>query len=647
MLRFVSSVRDAVYGAVPLTQCEVELLSTRCLTRMRGIKQTGFAHLEFPGANHTRFEHCIGTMHTAWMMSQGIPDISEDLVAMARLAGLLHDIGHGPFSHALEFASRAFSDELPPEVAETLCGHETHTKQLVLNDPQVSEIITSHASSRAFSLEDVAALAVGEYEKPATNSVLSGPVDADKIDYILRDNHHCGFNVGLDIHSLGSIFQWSGEGAAVLNDLGRSFAEQLIVGRYHLVTRVHHALRNRMANFILALCLREAILHGGEDACRRLGDVCRSQGDAQLLSFVEQHSPTHWPFLQEYLEGGDGRFTEIKSFGFAVLGPKDRYDAWIAATNPQLIGRLSRALQQRTKRQDVYVDVYTASVPDGELGCLAPDDPAYVMPLRQQSLVSGVLSASHACLSVAIYGASPCHFALSEADLKEYARFDATMDMEKAQSMVDTLWKGDPSDLACQMILTSILAEASNGLRGKQRILPDFVPLVLYAVDAAVVEALDQRRVAIDGIANLEEFMAGHLWKCLQKVGYPEDLKRHDRDEHTGFLIGDPCSRLCDEIGLLADLSLIYAEGKTIKIGRTFQPRLKLSMAGWGRGYVETVLSDRPELSDFVEAVKAATVDLIGGKAEQYGKYFDLVGQRKRGPERKEYARNIPLELTK
>ena len=95
-------IRDSIHGNIRIDGVFTDLVETPELQRLSNIKQLGLAHLVFPGAHHTRLEHSLGAFYMAKMLSESLPlDPDEKLVLMC--AALLHDVGHGPFSHTLEF----------------------------------------------------------------------------------------------------------------------------------------------------------------------------------------------------------------------------------------------------------------------------------------------------------------------------------------------------------------------------------------------------------------------------------------------------------------------------------------------------------------------------------------------------------------
>ncbi|MFA5416282.1 MAG: HD domain-containing protein [Methanoregula sp.] len=137
MLSFSKWIRDPLYGFVGLTETEVKLLDTPPLQRLRRIKQLANAHLVYPSAMHTRFEHSLGVMHIAGRMAEQL-QFSDDDVRAVRYAGLLHDIGHGPFSHVFEAALH--------DICGKLINHEEITRLIILNESTVLDDWDQHTT---------------------------------------------------------------------------------------------------------------------------------------------------------------------------------------------------------------------------------------------------------------------------------------------------------------------------------------------------------------------------------------------------------------------------------------------------------------------------------------------------------------------
>jgi hypothetical protein len=145
--------------------------------------------LVFPGATHTRFEHSIGTMHVADRMGQRLVDLYERGESspftradarITRLAALLHDVGHGPFSHVVD----TIFDEQPGKR-----GHEWIGATAIQQVPELRDVLETEEAGTASAISD---LLVSRGRRTISRDIVSGPTDADKIDYLLRDSHHTG-----------------------------------------------------------------------------------------------------------------------------------------------------------------------------------------------------------------------------------------------------------------------------------------------------------------------------------------------------------------------------------------------------------------------------------------------------------------------
>ena len=128
-------IRDSVYGDIELSKFEVKVMDMPQFQRIRRIKQLGLISLIYPGANHTRFEHCIGTMNLASKLATKL-DLNDDEIELVRISGLLHDIGHGPFSHVSEGVLSFPHEELTKHVIEKTSLHDLldekfNTKEIV------------------------------------------------------------------------------------------------------------------------------------------------------------------------------------------------------------------------------------------------------------------------------------------------------------------------------------------------------------------------------------------------------------------------------------------------------------------------------------------------------------------------------------
>ena len=193
-------LRDPIHGFIYRSETEQKIIDTKIFQRLRGIRQLAMANLGYPGALHTRFEHSIGTMHIASRMAKQFL-LDQDRERLVRLAALLHDIGHGPFSHISEYALSNYYDKSKMGEIATEKIHEKITQQIIQEDEALSHLISD--SDR----EKIVKLLAGKGIS-LERQIVSGPLDADKQDYLLRDSYFCGVKYGVyDIERLINTLQ--------------------------------------------------------------------------------------------------------------------------------------------------------------------------------------------------------------------------------------------------------------------------------------------------------------------------------------------------------------------------------------------------------------------------------------------------------
>lgn len=245
--------RDPVHGFVRLQGRELEIVDTPIFQRLRRIKQLALAHLVYPGAVHTRLEHTLGVVHVAGQMAERL-GVHAEATRIIRLAALLHDIGHGPFSHPSEdvLASLA-SEEGRKQKGETDKIHEVITRSIIRTDRDLRALISERDREDIIKLLDVG------WGQQLYKDIVSGPLDADKQDYLLRDSHHCGVRYGVyDISRLHdvlcSVSDMSEESLAVDAD-GVNTLEQFVLARYYLTTQVITHKGRRITDSMLVRAL--------------------------------------------------------------------------------------------------------------------------------------------------------------------------------------------------------------------------------------------------------------------------------------------------------------------------------------------------------------------------------------------------------
>jgi len=242
-------IKDPVHGYVYISEEERDIVDSYPMQRLRRLRQLAGSEYVYPGANHTRFEHCVGVMYLAGKVLEN-PHISslvtDEEVDMCRIAALLHDVGHGPFSHV-------FEQLLIKELEKT---HEDITSWIV----EKSEV-GDKLSRMGYKPQEVGKLAVGKLHKPSTafiDQIISSGIDVDKQDFIVRDTYHTGAEYGfIDVFRLIHALDVLGENLAV--ELGAlSALEVFMIARIESFKSIYFHRVGRAAQIMLANAMEKA-----------------------------------------------------------------------------------------------------------------------------------------------------------------------------------------------------------------------------------------------------------------------------------------------------------------------------------------------------------------------------------------------------
>jgi len=264
----VRMVRDPLWQNIGLDRTAAAIVDAPEFQRLRHVKQLGFAHLVYPGAFHTRFLHALGVYHLTGraidaLRSRGaLAELSAEQEAdipVVRLAALLHDIGHYPFSHAME--------ELE---ADAIPGHHEELAERFLAAPAIETILSGVGSGVA---DQVDSLIRGTSDHPL-QGLVSGSLDLDKIDYLRRDSLFCGVPYGaVDVDRLLDSLTLARESVdrpleVAVTEKGISALESLMFAKYQMFRNVywHHAVRAATVAFrrLIEGSLEVGLLRRGE-----------------------------------------------------------------------------------------------------------------------------------------------------------------------------------------------------------------------------------------------------------------------------------------------------------------------------------------------------------------------------------------------
>ena len=237
MVDTMSPIRDPIHGYIEISPPIERLLDTRAVQRLRNVKQLGWTYLVYPGANHTRFEHSLGTYYLASRLAQELE--GQDRIEI-EIAALLHDIGHGPYSHDCEQVIEKYTRRGHADVKFLLEGNEIA--------PLLEELGISPA-----------AIASHIEGKTRIGQIVNGTLDVDRMDYLVRDAYYTGVSYGMvDVdHLLRNIRFY--DDSSVLYHRGLRSAEALLMSRFLMYPSVYNHHVGRITGAMFSSALEAAI----------------------------------------------------------------------------------------------------------------------------------------------------------------------------------------------------------------------------------------------------------------------------------------------------------------------------------------------------------------------------------------------------
>lgn len=292
-------IRDPVHNFVYLREKEVKLVGTQIFQRLRRIRQLALANLVYPGAVHTRFDHSLGVCHVAGMMAKQL-GLTADEVELVRLAALLHDLGHGPFSHVSENALDRYANRSKlPESQKKEKIHELITGHLIQKCPEILRVLGQDMA------ETIAKLLAQGHGQRALRAIVSGPLDADKQDYLLRDSRFCGVAYGVfDVHQLHRSLVLAGPDGdkdLMIDPDGKHVVEQFVLAKYYMTTNVYRHQVRLITDQMITRAIHLGIQVDHLDELHKLYAFDNARADA---------------FVQNYAAWDDERF--LLTFGQAT-----------------------------------------------------------------------------------------------------------------------------------------------------------------------------------------------------------------------------------------------------------------------------------------------------------------------------------------
>jgi len=249
MRHYWGEIKDPVFGYVYITEAERVIIDSFPVQRLRRLRQLAGSEYVYPGANHTRFEHSVGVMYLAGLLAENpylSSYFSEEDYQTIRIAALLHDVGHGPFSHIFEHLLEKFLKKT----------HEDMNVWIV-RESELRGVL----SKLGCDPDLIAKLSVGWLHKPGKafmDQIIRSAVDVDKLDFVVRDTFHTGAQYGyVDIFRLIHMIDVLDENLAV--DLGAlSALESFIIARIESFKSIYFHRVGRAAQLMLAIAMERA-----------------------------------------------------------------------------------------------------------------------------------------------------------------------------------------------------------------------------------------------------------------------------------------------------------------------------------------------------------------------------------------------------
>ena len=444
-LEWVQTIRDPIWGEIPITEVEKKIIQTESFYRLRGIKQLSFAYLAFPGAVHSRFEHSIGVMHATDMLLKMVRsddgneiEISSFNRQLLRLAALLHDIGHPPFSHVMGNLFSYYPDILENNInelsqdfrdylkarkldASALSRHEFFTEYIICQYEDIGKVLREwvelqkKAEIPKADLEDyvemiirdaISRLAVGGLidarQVPGSlvplirifKSIMSGDIDADKIDYLMRDNYYCGLPHRLDITSLRGHLILKKEGLEIEPE-GIGFVHSLILARYSLITQVHQEMWGVFTTAKVIELLHQALQKETRPA-ELILEIFTKWDDSRLLAYLIQTGDptiksvltTQYPLKELVSLENIDTHPHIRECIQILSEPMHHYQ----------IPKLQEDLRTVAGNNNLFVHVHNVKSPEFSMKLSNGGD------LLRDQILRGISEESLSNLSISVYG---------------------------------------------------------------------------------------------------------------------------------------------------------------------------------------------------------------------------------------------------
>jgi len=245
-------IRDPIHGYIELDELAIEIIDTAAMQRLRRIKQLGFAYLVYPGANHTRFEHSLGTYHLMNVLLDTL-EVSKAEEKELLVASLIHDIGHGPYSHVTEPLLKKITGKSHDDIEDIIF------KQDAEHSKNIAEVLDEHCVDKKKVMSYIKGERTEYVDDHDFSRILNGEIDVDKMDYLVRDAYYTGVAYGVvdNIRLIQGLKFFNGH--LVITEKGILPAEYLLFSRFLMCPTVYKHHTGRIAQLMLLKALEYRI----------------------------------------------------------------------------------------------------------------------------------------------------------------------------------------------------------------------------------------------------------------------------------------------------------------------------------------------------------------------------------------------------
>lgn len=251
-------IRDPLHGYIELDELAHAILDTVEMQRLRRIRQLGFSYLVYPGANHTRFEHSLGAYHLMNILLERL-NVAKEEEQELLVASLIHDTGHGPYSHATEPLIKKFTDKGHEEIESMIFADRDEDKDAESTAPTILKVVEDYRLDK----REIIGYIKGEkqifFRKRDFSRILNGEIDIDKMDYLVRDSYYTGVAYGVvdNIRLIQGLDFFKGE--VVITEKGILPAEYLLFSRLLMQPTVYNHHTSRIAQLMFLNALEDFI----------------------------------------------------------------------------------------------------------------------------------------------------------------------------------------------------------------------------------------------------------------------------------------------------------------------------------------------------------------------------------------------------